>query len=182
MPLDGASGLQRHRPMVTPSHRRALSDPLSGTPHTPAAPDRSHPEGAHSWRGPLGLPGHGKVIAGIESHDRACIALGIEFIEEDQHFTFGKILKSNTARALRRADLTEGQIGRLRKRIVQMLVNGNVPHEFKQYAKLLRKIGVGDLWPEIEKVPRTNPYVMRWCQYLWEQRALGSHRLDRGNS
>ena len=44
-----------------------------------------------------------EVIKGIESGDSACIAIGIEFVEEDQHFAFGKILKSNTARALRRA-------------------------------------------------------------------------------
>ena len=40
-----------------------------------------------------------RMIAGIESGDRACIALGIDFIEEDKGFPFGKILKSNTARA-----------------------------------------------------------------------------------
>jgi hypothetical protein len=29
------------------------------------------------------------------------------------------------------------------KRIVGMLLAGNVPHEFKEYSKLLRRIGVG---------------------------------------
>ena len=48
------------------------------------------------------------VIAGIERGDKASIALGLDFIEEDAHFPFGKTLKSNTARALRRASLDSG--------------------------------------------------------------------------
>ena len=36
----------------------------------------------------------------------ACRRIGIEFIEEDRKFTFGKILKSNVARALQRSALT----------------------------------------------------------------------------
>ena len=47
-----------------------------------------------------------RVIEGIEKGDAACKRLGIEFIEEDGKFPFGKILKSNTARALRRVALT----------------------------------------------------------------------------
>ena len=108
-----------------------------------------------------------EVIRGIEAQDRACIALGIDFIEEDQHFPFGKTLKSNTARALRRTPLDETQITRIRSRVIDMLLKGDVPHEFKQYAKLLRHVGVGTRWPEIEqRVPRENRYVMRWFNYL----------------
>ena len=49
-----------------------------------------------------------EVIDGIEAGDPACVRLGIEFIEEDAKFVFGKILKSNAARALRRASLSAG--------------------------------------------------------------------------
>ena len=38
-----------------------------------------------------------KVIEGIEAGDLACVRLGIEFIEEDAKFPFGKTLKSNAA-------------------------------------------------------------------------------------
>ncbi len=107
------------------------------------------------------------VIEGIQSDDAACIALGIDFIEEDDHFAFGKTLKSNTARSLRRACLTEEQKGRLRKRIVTMLASGIVPHEMREYAKLLRVIGVGEYWPRLERdVPRDNPYAMRFYKAL----------------
>ncbi|WP_228531083.1 MULTISPECIES: hypothetical protein [Myxococcaceae] len=107
------------------------------------------------------------MIRGIEAGDRACIALGLDFIEEDQHFPFGRTIKSDVARALRRAELDEGQKERARRRIVSMLIQGKVPHEYKQYAKLLRRVGVGEHWPEVEaRVSRENPYVMRWFRYF----------------
>lgn len=82
-----------------------------------------------------------KVIEGIEAGDPACVRLGIEFIEEDAKMPFGKILKSNTARALRRAELSEPQKRRIRRRVFGMLRAGKVPHEFREYAKLVRRVG-----------------------------------------
>ncbi len=124
---------------------------------------KEHTEGKGHWIYPI----MESVIAGIERGDRACVELGVEFVEEEEHFVFGKILKSNTARALRRAQLSSAQIDRLRERIVRMLIAGQVPHEFQQYARLLRHIGLGDWWPTIEKeVNRHNPYVMRYYEYL----------------
>ncbi len=112
-----------------------------------------------------------KVIEGAEQGDVGCIALGVELLEEDQRLPFGKLLKSNMARALRRAELDPYQRLRIRIRVVQMLLAGNVPREFKQYAKLLRRIGFGEVWDEIERgVPRENRYAMRWYRYLSECR------------
>ena len=108
-----------------------------------------------------------KVVAGIEHGDVACKWIGIEFIEEDPRVPFGRILKSNTARALRRVCLTDEDRERLGRRIVAMLIAGQVPHEFRQYAKLLKKTGIGPYWPTIEQeVDRNNRYVMRWYEYL----------------
>lgn len=110
-----------------------------------------------------------KVIDYIEQGDSACKLIGIEFIEEDRKFPFGKVLKSNTARALRRATLTEDDKERLRKRLISMLIQGNVPHEYKQYSKLLKKIGLGNHRDEIEeRIDRSNPYVMKYYLYLTE--------------
>ena len=78
-----------------------------------------------------------RVIAGIEAGDLACVRLGVEFIEEDGKFMFGKILKAKTARALRRAALSEEQKGRIRRRVFGMLRRGIVPHEFGDYARLV---------------------------------------------
>lgn len=61
-----------------------------------------------------------QVIEGIEKDDQACIVIGIEFIEVDERFSFGRGIKSNTARALRRAVLTSDQKERIRKRVAHI--------------------------------------------------------------
>jgi hypothetical protein len=124
-----------------------------------------HVEGNVKWIYPVMY----RVITGIEQGDVACRRIGIEFIEEDRKFVFGKILKSNTARALRRSELTTNEKERIRRRLVGMLIEGNVPHEYKQYAKLLKKVGIGDYWNEVEtRINRSNAYVMRYYGYLKE--------------
>lgn len=125
-------------------------------------PER-HTEGGRTWVYPL----MSQVIGLIEAGDKAAIEIGIEFIQEDDFFVFGKILKSDTARALRRAALTEEQQTRIRERLVGMLLAGQVPHEWHEYKRLLRRVGVDPLWPVLEKgVDRENKYVMRYYDYL----------------
>lgn len=120
-------------------------------------------EGEKTWIWPL----MDKVITGIEQGDAACRRIGVEFIDQDRKFAFGEILKSNTARALRRSDLTIEEKERVSRRIVNMLIDGNVPHEYKQYAKLLKKIGMEGYWPEIEgRINRSNRYVMKYYRYF----------------
>jgi hypothetical protein len=124
---------------------------------------REHREEAGVWIYPI----MDDVIRGIEVGDAACIALGVDFIEQDDLFAFGKTLKCNTARALRRAHLTEEQRARLRERIVTMLVGGIVPHEMREYSKLLRVIGVGGYWLKLEQdIPRDNVFAMRFYRVL----------------
>ena len=122
-------------------------------------------EGDKTWVYPV----MDRVIEGIEAGDLACAEIGIEFIEEDQSFTFGLILKSNTARALRRIELTEEQKERIRKRIVAMLIAGYLPREYRQYAKLARKIGLGEWFDEMKSnMPTDNPWVTRYYEYFEE--------------
>jgi hypothetical protein len=122
-----------------------------------------HSEGDMRWIYPV----MDKVIDGIEAHDPACIQLGIEFIEEDASFTFGRILKAKTARALRRAPLTREQAERIRERVVRMILRGYVPPEYGQYARLLRRIGLAEVWPRIEgNVDFDNKYVCRYYRYF----------------
>ncbi len=107
------------------------------------------------------------IIKGIEKGDIACKQIGIEFIEQDQKFSFGKILKSNTARALRRTKLEEEDKKRIRQRLVSMLLAGNVPHEYKEYAKLLKKVGLENYRESLgENVNKENQYVMKYFNYL----------------
>lgn len=130
---------------------------------------RSHiDEHGQTWIYPL----MEKVIEGIETGDAACIALGVDFIEEEQQFTFGKTLKANTARALRRAarrsELDAYQKQRIRERVLGMLGRGHVPHEYREYAKLLRAVGFErrELSSVAHDLDRANPHVMRFYRYF----------------
>jgi hypothetical protein len=124
---------------------------------------RKHMEGQKHWLYPV----MEAVIEGIERGDKASIALGLDFIEEDAHFPFGKTLKSNTARALRRASLTADQVLRVRKRVTNLLVAGQIPHEFREYAKLLRHVGLAECWPVMQRDAKLdNPFVRRFVEYF----------------
>jgi hypothetical protein len=124
-----------------------------------------HSNGDKRWIYPV----MDRVIEGIEAGDLACAEIGIEFIEEDQSFSFGVILKSNTARALRRISLTEDQKERIRKRVIAMLIAGYLPREYREYAKLARKIGLGQWLNELQsQLISDNPWVNRYYLYFKE--------------
>lgn len=110
------------------------------------------------------------VIEGIEAGDLGCAEVGIEFIQTNDSFAFGKILKSNVARALRRTTLTEEQKERIRRRVIEMLEAGYLPREFRQYAKLARKLGLREFLPRIKQLAELSrdAWVQRYCAYFEE--------------
>ena len=124
-----------------------------------------HREGDVRWVHPI----MEAVADGIKAGDAACVDLGVEFIENAQKQPFGRILHAKVARSLRQTSLslTAEHVTRLRARILAMLVAGQVPHEYREYAKLLRRIGLGDGWAHARgRVDETNPYVMRYVNYF----------------
>ena len=130
-----------------------------------------HSNGAVTWVWPV----MEQIIAGIEIGDKACIAIGIEFIQSDHRFAFGRILKANTARALRRTPtpLSDEQRERIRERVARMLVAGNTPREFREYRKLFGRIGVGGWWPYIDRnMDKTDKYALRHYELLQRSAAL----------
>jgi hypothetical protein len=130
---------------------------------------RSFSKGDTRWIYPI----MERVIEGIESGDPACAELGIDFISESGSFPFGMLLKSKTARALRRSELSEPQKQRIRRRVVQMLIEEYLPREFKEYAKLLRKIGIANMSAALLSANTSNPYVARYIK-LFENAQGGS--------
>ena len=125
----------------------------------------THSTGEVKWIYPL----MDQVIEGIEAGDLACAELGVEFIETSESFAFGMILKSNVARALRRTTLTEVQKERIRRRVVEMLEAGYLPREFRQYAKLARKLGLREWLPRIKQLSALgDPWVQHYCAYFEE--------------
>ncbi|MGO0999399.1 hypothetical protein [Lysobacter sp. CA196] len=116
-----------------------------------------------TWVYPIMEP----VIEGIKAGDPACATLGVEFIEQDGAFPFGRVLKSNAARALKGIELSQAIKVRIRRRVAGMLGAGNTPREFKEYARLLRKVGFEDLWPRMAaSEPAGNKYAMRYFSYF----------------
>lgn len=137
-----------------------ITQPRQLTPHIHTNDDRK-------WIYPV----MDSVIEGIEAGDLACAELGIEYIETSDSFHFGMINKSNVARALRRTTLTEAQKERIRRRVVEMLEAGYLPREFRQYAKLARKLGLREFMPRIKQLAASsdNEWVQRYCAYFEEQ-------------
>lgn len=137
----------------------------------------------HVWRETKWVyPVMNKVIAGIRSGDAACIVIGAEFMEEDSKFVFGRALKSHVARAMRQANLPAAIQARLRKRIVGMLIAGNVPREFREYVKSLRKIGFADYWQKIQaEAPTGNKYAMRYVGHLRAVHARSASVVNRSH-
>jgi hypothetical protein len=77
------------------------------------------------------------------------------------------ILKSNVARALRRTTLTELQKERIRRRVVEMLEAGYLPREYRQYAKLARKLGLREWLPQIKQLSAVGDvWVQRYSAYF----------------
>lgn len=98
---------------------------------------------------------------------RLCVELLVEFIHEDRKMFAGKGYKASAARTLKRAALNYGQEDRIRRRVVKMLLAGNVPYEFREYARLLRRVGLGEWGPVIDReAPVDNPWVARYVRYF----------------
>ncbi len=86
-------------------------------------------------------------------------------------------MKAKTARALRRTPLTAEQKERIRKRVVEMLCTGYLPREYRQYAKLARKIGLGDWLSRVEReADLNNVWVQHYYEYFKEH-ATGESRV-----
>jgi hypothetical protein len=99
--------------------------------------------------------------------DLAAADIGIEFIEEDGSFAFGRTTKGRVARALRHVPLTAAQKDRIRRRVVAMLARGYLPREFREYARLLRRIGPGGFEREIERAAASgDPWIAWYGRYL----------------
>jgi hypothetical protein len=108
-----------------------------------------------------------KVIHGIEKGDEACKLIGIEFIEEDHKSAFNRVIKVDTLRALRRAKLDEKDKDRIRSRLIDLILASRIPHQYREYANLLKKVGFGDRLEEIrEKANKDNPTIMKVIRSL----------------
>lgn len=125
---------------------------------------RIYEEGSTKWFYPL----IEEVIVGIRQGDPACIELGVELIEDSDSMPFGKILKSNAAKALRHSagHLSEDHRRRIRKRVADMLIEQYMPREFVQYVKLARTVGFAE---ELDRVRSEADLTDRWVRHYLER-------------
>ena len=163
MPIIDYNGVGQWSATGIAARYREYAERFEGRMATDLTP-KTYSKGDTTWVYPV----MEKVIAGIASGDPACVEIGIDFISESASFPFGMTLKTYTARELRRAALTESQCERIRRRIVSMLVEGYVPKEYREYAKLLRKVGLGSLGAELGRADKQNPHVAKYLRYFAE--------------
>ena len=123
---------------------------------------RTHTNGETRWVYPI----MEAVIDGIAEDDPACTELGIDFICESKSFPFGLTLKSKTARALRKASLTEVQLDRIRHRVVRMLLEGYLPQEYRFYSRLLPRTGLGQYKDALLSLAPRGHRMAKYASYV----------------
>lgn len=132
-----------------------VSDPLSLAPKTVV-------EGQTNWIYPV----IEQILDGAQTSDAACIQIAVELVCTDARFKFGKIFKDRAANLLGQAALSHAQEDRLRARIIEMLRSGFVPPEFKRYARLLSKLGLGGYRDELERIVPAGPRIAWYQKYF----------------
>ena len=123
---------------------------------------KTHTEGGIRWVYPI----MDAVIEGIRQDDPACTELGIDFISESKGFPFGITLKSQTARALRKATLTRSQEDRVRTRIAKMLLEGYLPQEYRFYSRLFRRTGLGEYKDALLSLTSRGHRMTKYINYV----------------
>jgi hypothetical protein len=84
-----------------------------------------------------------KVAQSIKQGDRSAVVLGYSLLMKDPHLPFGKILKSNLARALKRHTelLTKQEKVGLAGKTATLLSLQYCPREVEDYCRLVKKMG-----------------------------------------
>lgn len=106
------------------------------------------------------------LIGRMKRGDLAAAEIGIEMMEEDRGLAFGPITKSNIPRALTKCALSNEQMDRIRKRVVQMLLRPFLPKDFRQYAWLARRVGMQEWAGALEEVEGDDAWVAWYVEYL----------------
>jgi hypothetical protein len=116
---------------------------------------RKDAEPSDACPGACAVQGNGSVnLLGLSRNDPSCSSKLL------------RLLQSIFAQR-QRCNLTESQKERIRTRVIAMLRRGFMPGEFRDYARLLRRIGVKAHREELlHGVDRTNPWAAWYVGYL----------------
>jgi len=109
------------------------------------------------------------VKRAVACGDRQAMSLACEFIHRDPKLPFGKLIKSDLARELRRHSgaLVESERKQLVAATVRLLALPYAPRELEDYAKLLRKLpreeyvcAVSQVVTKSAKAAQTKAYLL----------------------
>ncbi len=102
--------------------------------------------------------------------DLGCAELGIEFIQTNDSFDFGRPSNQTSRVPCDARLLSNSKRKEFGGRVIEMLDTGYLPREFRQYAKLARKLGLREFLPRIKQVAAVSSdvWVQRYCAYFEE--------------
>jgi hypothetical protein len=82
----------------------------------------------------------GRSIPLEKYHDFACVELAVRYIELRYIGSYSGFIRARLARALKNADISEGQRSRLNRHFSALFHRGEWSQEWRQYFRLWRRI------------------------------------------
>lgn len=92
------------------------------------------------------------ISRGIKTQDSAAIEVAIEFVLSDVFFHYSGHIRATMARRLKSAGLSEAANERLRRGLLKLFSSGTFGPEHKEFARLLRNIGLSSMEEEYKKL------------------------------
>lgn len=92
------------------------------------------------------------ISAAIKRRDDAAIEIAIEFVLSDVFFHYSGYIRAGMARRLKSAGLPETANERLRRGLLRLFSSGSFGPEHKDFARLLRGIGLGSMEAQYRKL------------------------------
>lgn len=93
-----------------------------------------------------------EISGGIKKQDGAAIEIAIEFVLSDVFFHYSGYIRATMARRLKSAGLSETAKERLRRGLFRLFSSDTFGPEYKEFARLLRNIGLGSMGEEYRKL------------------------------
>ena len=108
------------------------------------------------------------LTKGIKNSEQSAIDLGCELIAKDEKYIFGKIIKSNIARALKNntkyiSTYQQQQIFRVTLKLLGMEY---FPRETEDYCKLVSKFDISGFVKELDSIKTHSENADHWVSYL----------------
>lgn len=109
------------------------------------------------------------VVDGIQLDDSSCVQLAIDYIQDNDMRPSTGYIRERMARALGGVELSSKQKSILAATFIQQIKSQKIYREFREYAKLFKKIGIEPYRASIEKYRKSErQYIVRAAKRLLE--------------